>query len=152
MTAYLQVHDILDRAQETHRRLGEFYERLSKVATGGHVKMLLNYLSQQEKNFAQSLEVYVTRGSPKVLQTWFQFAPESHLQETLAGIDLQADMTVDQVMRVAMRLDDCLVAFYDEALQNAEGEEVADAFRELLIQEKQEKAELFKTAESLKHI
>lgn len=154
MTAYLQVHDILDRAQETHRRLSEFYARLSDVATDVHVKMLLGYLNRQEERFAESLESYSATGSQKVLNMWFQFPPESRLQRTLSQIDvdLDGDMTLDDVREVAMRFDDCLADYYEEALENAEGAEVVDTFYELFMQEKHEKARLFRSVESLKHI
>jgi len=152
MTAFLQGHDLLERSQETHRRLSEFYGRTSASVTNARCRMLLDYLSQHEKRFAESLGNYCCSGSPRILKTWFQFAPESDLQQVLSSVQVTPDLSIDELVTIAMRLDDCLASYYDQVVESAMSEEVADAFRHLRMEERQEKAELFKNAEALKHI
>lgn len=152
MTAFLQGHDLLERSQETHRRLSEFYRRISAVVTNARCRMLLDYLSQHEERFAESLSDYCRSGSPRILRTWFQFAPESELQQVLSTIHVTPDLGIDDLVALAMKLDDCLTSYYDQIVESAMSKEVANAFRDLRLKERQEKAELFKNAEALKHI
>ncbi|MBT3374904.1 MAG: hypothetical protein HN742_09070 [Lentisphaerae bacterium] len=152
MTAFLQGHDLLERAQETHRRLSEFYDRTSDVVTGAREKMLLEYLSRHEARFAKSLKEYCRTGSPRILRTWFQFAPEDALQGVLAAVTIVPELTLDELVQIAVSLDDCLADYYDQVVESAMSEEIAEAFRELRAEERQEKAELLKNADDLKHI
>ncbi len=152
MSSYLQGHDLLERAEQTHRRLSEFYGKMAQIVNRPRPRMLLDYLTQHEDRFADSLWAYCRKGSTKILETWFQYTPEDHLHEALASVRIHPEMSIDDIVAAAMRLDDCLVTFYEQAMDCAMSREVADAFRELFNEERQEKAELFKNAQALKHL
>ncbi len=147
---YKQTMDLLDRSQLFHKEIGDLYERLEAISERQRVKMLLDYLSRHEKNLTESLSKYEEEASRRVMDYWFKYTPNNKTCEHLENIELRPDMTIDDVISLAMRMDECLVELYRSVAENAESEEVKEIFNSLLEMEKQEEVELLKNALDLK--
>ena len=148
--AYKRTKDLLDRARLFHKRLGELYKRLETVSKQEQVKMLLDYMSRHEKHLTESLSKYEEEASRRVMDYWYKYTPNNKSCENLENIELRPDMTIDDVISLAMRMDECLVELYRSVAENAESEEVKEIFNSLLEMEKQEKVELLRNALDLK--
>jgi rubrerythrin len=89
---------------------------------------------------------YEERAEGRVLDTWFKFTPGDEMPDMLRDIDLQPDMTVDDVIRAALRFDHALVQLYRGLLERSVSSDVKDVFEELLRFEEREELELTRNA------
>jgi len=148
--AYNKTKDIIDRARLFHQHISELYERLEKVDQKEHVKMLLDYMSRHEKHLAECLEEYEEEMSEKILDTWYKYTPNNKSCEHLENYELKSDMTIDDLVSLAIHLDECLVKLYRDVAENAESDEVRALFASLLKKEEHEEIQLMKNALYLK--
>jgi len=146
MQTFKQTRDIIELAQWFHERLSEFYHRLSDTAERKRVKFLLDYLSRHEKHLQRSLQSYEAHASEKMLNTWFQYVPDTLTFERLQALQVQTDMSVQDVVDIVMQLDEALVDFYRELADNAESAKLREVFESLLEMEKHEEVVLLREA------
>jgi len=143
---YGQAKEIVDAAREFHRRAGEFYQQLADKAEGARVKMLLDYLVRHEKHLDRALSDFTEEIRTKALEAWYQYTQEQCL---LAPFDISqypADMTVEQVMKIGLEMDSCLVASYKGMAETATTPECREIFVNLLKMEEQQKHKLARVA------
>ncbi len=144
-----QTRDILNHAREFHRQVSQLYKRLSDKAEKKRVRMLLDYMSRHESNLEKSMARFQEQTSKEVLDTWFSY---THDEDTLAlcrNTELEPGMTVDEVVRAALRLDDCLTKLYREVAECTDCNEVREIFKNLLALEEKEKSKLARNAQLL---
>jgi hypothetical protein len=140
--------DVLDHARRFHREVSDFYGRLSGQPQQERVKILLDYMSRHEKHLEESLTQYEEGVSGKILNTWFQYPPPRETLDLCKNLTMEGNenLTVDQVIKLALELDECLVTLYKAMVEAAETEEVKEIFENLLAMEKQEKMNLVRDA------
>lgn len=144
MTAiYGQVKDVLKAAIDFHRDLERFYHRLAEKADRQRVQMLLDYMSRHEKDFELVLAEMGSESHDKLLETWIQYAPDDRALEVPRAEALRDEMTVDNVVKVALRLDEKLATFYGQAAALAKTPEVKRLFSNLAEQQ-EDKRKKFK--------
>ncbi len=142
----LQTRDILEQARRFHRDLRAYYETLGKGNQQERVRLLLDYMQRHEETLDKCLEQYALGAGPGVLNTWFKHAPEISAAECFEGIDVHDDMSVDEVIRVSLQLDDRLIAYYRRLADLAVAEEVKDLFNDLLREEQNEERRMARDA------
>jgi rubrerythrin len=140
--SYGQVRDVLNTVVEFHRRLREFYSQLAEQTNQERVRILLDYMSRHERGFEQALAEYDQERTQKLLDMWMQYTPEERVLELPKPEKLRHDMTVDEVVNAALRLDDELVRFYSQAARLAQTEEIRDLFTRLVEQQEDEEQKL----------
>ena len=143
---YQTVGDMLKRSEDFHGQLSDFYTRLGASAEEPRVKLLLEHMGRHEKRLGQWLVEYEQAAPGALLDTWCQFTPERATCKCFEGIDLQPDMSMDDVVAVAQRLDGCLLALYRELAEAAATEEARDLFESLLEMEQREDVEYAREA------
>jgi hypothetical protein len=136
--------------QDFHEQLAEFYGRLSESSDKERVRMLLEYMSRHEKNFKHAMVEYDEEAANRLLNTWIQYAPDLGVLSVPEAEKLENHMTVDDVVDIAMELDDRLVQFYSEATRLVDSTELKDLFGKLKQQEEADKAEIKKNASYIK--
>jgi rubrerythrin len=146
LKAFERTRDVLEHARVFHKQLSELYHQLEGKAERERVRMLLDYLSRHEKHLDESLASYEEEASRMVLDTWFQYTPEADTSQLLAQIKLQPGMSVSDVVRVALRLDDYLVDLYRSMAEHSDIPEVREVFTNLLDMERQEKHQAARNA------
>ena len=137
-----QTRDILGRAQRFHEDVSRYYQQQVNISGRERIRMLLDYLSRHEHQLATSLAEYEDSASEKVLNTWFNSRHELDPCTFLNEFKLTADTSVDDIIELGLRLDDCLIAVYQDLAENAECEEVRGVFQNLLEMEQKEKCQL----------
>jgi rubrerythrin len=143
---YVQVRDLLEQAAQFHGRMAEFYHRLSDHAGKERVKLLLDYMSTHEKNLQNSLDDFDEEASEGVLDTWVDRDHCDRIIHACENLPAEPELSIDGVTRLAMRVDESLIRFYDELARKAEGEDVREVFRNLVAQEQAELRRLARDA------
>lgn len=137
------TRDVLDYVKQFHRKARNLYSELADQEEQERLKLLLNYLSRHENHLAKSLADYEKETSEKILNTWFQYVPDQALLESINDIDIEPNLSVDEIVDLAMRLDDCLIQLYKEMIDHSSAiSEVKEVFQNLLDMEKQEQHRL----------
>lgn len=141
-----RTRDVLERAREFHRQLGAFYHDLESKTDRPRVKLLLDYMSLHEERLDAFLEKYEQVAEKGVLNAWLQNVPELAACKCFEQLHLSPDMTADEVVRIALGLDECLVKLYETVAQQAPSTDVKELFQELLEQVRKEDRQLVRDA------
>lgn len=143
---FQQVRDLLDHARLFHRDLSKFYKSLASNEESERVKLLLDYLGRHEKHLEESLSAYEDDAPTQVLNSWFQFTLDESTLKTPESIQIKPHMTIADVIRMSLSLDDRLIKVYKNIAKTAEVPEVREVFENLLQMEEKEKHTLARAA------
>lgn len=146
MKTYKQTYDIIDCLRSFHQQMKDFYERLHEKDEKQKVKMLLDYLSRHEKHREETLAKYEEEASRKVMETWFKYIPKVLYPDCFENISIRSNMSVDDVIGIALHFNNCLVELYTRLVENTPGNEVRNVFISLLERMKKEKMNLARDA------
>jgi len=150
MQTFETARDIVELARQFHGQVADLYERLSGQAEKTRVKMLLDYMSRHERHLAACLGQFETGVSERMLDTWFQFVPADMPHTVLKKVNVNPSMTVDDVVTVAMQLDDFLIQMYRQASDECDSRELNEIFANLLQMEEHEEIRLTRDSLALK--
>lgn len=146
MPTFEQTRDVLDHARSFHHQVAELYQRLEDRVEKERVQMLLDYLQRHEKHLEQSLADYEDEASKWILDAWFQYTLEEDPSDLLSSVEIREDMSVDDVVRLALRLDDYLIDLYRNMAERADLPEVREVFANLLELEQQDEHQIARNA------
>lgn len=144
--AFKRVRDILDRARQFHEALSEYYARNADQASNEKTSILLQYMSRHEKNMVECLSHYEGEAAESVLDTWFKFPPEMKHDHCFECMTVTPDMTVEDMQKTALRVDQCLLEFYRKAGEKTSSPAVRDLFSQLQALEKKEETKALREA------
>lgn len=133
-----RTRDVLDQLRAFHERLAQWYSGQEGGADRQRMKLLLGYLSRHEANMATALQRFEEQASQKVLDTWFMFAPDTEHLFADGQRLLESATDADEVVRVALELDDRIVEAYRAMERESHIPEVREAFSALVVMEEQE--------------
>ena len=143
---YQTVKDVVDHSRQLHQDISGLYAKLSQDQAQERVGMLLDYLKRHEGNLERSLNQFETDKSQKVLDSWLQYSPDQDVSDVLAQVTISDHMTTDQVVSMALKLDDYFIDLYQEMIDHTSSSSVKAVFQNLLDMEQQEKISMAKTA------
>jgi hypothetical protein len=143
---YQTVKDVVDHSRQLHQDISGLYAKLSEDQTQVRVGMLLEYLKRHEDNLEQSLDQFESDKSQKVLDSWLQYTPDQDVSDVLLGLTISDHMSTDQVVDMALKLDDFFIELYQEIIDHSASSSVKVVFQNLLDMEQQEKISMAKTA------
>lgn len=138
MTRFSQIRDLLDQVRGFHGELANYYAQLSGAVAQERVKLLLEYLSSHERNLEAGLADYEDDASRAVLETWVDETECSRMLASCRATQLTRDMSVEDVAKLAMQIDECLIRTYRHLAEEAEPDSVRDVFRNLVTLEEGE--------------
>jgi hypothetical protein len=157
MESYQQTADVFAFVADFHEQMRKIYRRIKDESDRKRVELLLEHLSRHEKRFerafSKAAEGKRTTGEGKALRaTWIQYVPREEYLNT-EGLEISLRMNVDQVVELALELDDRLVRFFGSLASKANlPPEVRTAFKRMREQEEQEKKKTVDLAERLKKL
>mgnify|MGYP005725358349 CR=1 FL=1 len=134
-----KTKDILEHARHFHKLVSECYQQLSAGTEKQRLKLLLDYLAQHEKHLEEVLADYEETIPQNVLRTWFRLSPCQEKFDILKSLLKEQNPSIDEVIRNAVQLDDCLIDMYRKVAESAEVESVREVFKSLLDLEEHEK-------------
>ncbi len=125
------ARDILDEARYFHHQLKAFYDGLHDKVESPHVQLILEYLSRHEERLEDTLENYEESVAKKIADTWFKYTPAIRIDEVIAEIPVKPSMTLDELMTIALQLENCFISLYRHIADQAVSDEVRDVFEKL---------------------
>lgn len=143
---YQTVRDIIDHSKRLHHDLGEFYRSLEDKVQSDRVKMLLNYLARHEEHIEESLKKYTLDANQNLWDEWFQFGPDEKLTDLVSELKFAATHNLDEVVKMALAVDDYFIDLYKKLSINASSEKVRELFVNLVEMEELEKTRTVRSA------
>lgn len=135
---YVQVRDLLEQAARFHGDLAAFYHRLAGEAGQQRVKLLLDYMSTHEANLKASLDTFDEEASEGVLNTWIDRDYCDRIVHACENMPEPPALEVEDVIHLAMTVDESLTRFYEELEQKTDVDSVREVFRNLVSMEQAE--------------
>lgn len=139
MHTFEQVKDVLNYSKTIHAGLRKLYASINEKPQQERVKMLLEYLYEQEHQLEQTISNFEAVSSQPVLDTWVQYGPSFNIQELIDGQKIHPDMLFDEVIDLAIKFDDALVAFYRQAENESDIPRIKEIFQNLAEMERRGK-------------
>lgn len=137
-----QARDVIEKARTFHHELAEFYHRIGTVVDRERVQLLLEYLGGHEERRERQLTEFARSTSVSILDTWYQFPPDTRVRDALQKIHIRPDMTVAEAVCMALQLDENLLRLYRQAAEGAPVEHLREAFTRLYEEGKKERAKI----------
>jgi rubrerythrin len=136
------TRDILDQARYFHHQLQAFYEALKGKIEQPKLHLILDYLAQHEERMEEALDHYEEGVAAKVADTWFKFNAGVSMTEAIQAIEIKPEPTLDDLMVIAIQLENHFVALYQNAVDQAVSPEVKEVFEQLLNETMRERMKL----------
>lgn len=109
------IREILHRVEEFHAEFGRRLHEAEEVAEGTQAKMMLAFLSNHQKELADTLLKIEkeTPGTVATMKEWVQFDTEiEDPREYLQSFTVRPDSTAEEILEAANKLDICLFCLY----------------------------------------
>ena len=144
--SYSTVGDILQYSKELHVHARTLYEQIKDNSQRERVDMMLDLLSEHEKTLGAQVADLQGSASDAVLSEWHQFEPKK-IEEVLADCkSLNNDMSVDDLVDVALKLDDFMIDFYRQIASEATSRATREIFTNLIELEENEKMQIVRAS------
>lgn len=129
---------MLDQVRDFHGQLADYYDQTSKSTDQQRVKLLLDHMSGHESQLKKSLGAYEEDASRQIMDTWVDCRHCNEILVTCQQILISPETSVDDVIRAALDVDNCLMRFYREVAEKVDSETVREVFRNLIDMEESE--------------
>lgn len=126
------VADVLDIVKDFHAALALQFSELEQLTTSERAQLMLDYLNRHQKHLAELMEQYEDDAASGLLNTWLQYAPDSHPEALVAKVRNVDLNDVNSVIVVALAADDYLISLYREVADHADSDEVKELFKNLI--------------------
>jgi len=133
---FQQLKEILDHMIDSRSAMSQLYRRMTGQADSPRAKMLLEYMVIHEKEVIEKLSNYQDEASPRVLDTWFENVQGEDFTALCLKIELPATMTEQDVLGMALDLENRLLEVLHAALEVAPTQDVKSAIESLLQAER----------------
>lgn len=144
--------NILDHARYYHNFLAAYYKKVAEETEQPRIKLLLDHLSLHEKYLEAGLARFQEEASAHILETQHKFTFCEKKLKQLQKKGITPVDSVDEVMRKAIELDDCLVDFYRDLLRQTTSAALKEIYLNLITLEESEKMQMVQDAHNLKDI
>lgn len=140
-----QVIDFLHWAEAYHKRLHDFYAGREHEAARPEVRALLDYMARHQDIVRHVIEEYEKGASQDVLESWYKVSPDPKAFKDPETAGFRADMTTDEVIDLALDLDQSLISMYKMLIRDAESDELREVLENLLQEEEREEVRLLRS-------
>lgn len=151
-----KMKDILYYVREFRSELALFFEKLSHHSNTQRVKMLLDYLSDREKQCEKNITKFETNISTEIGDKEIQISELNKrffiMKKKLYSIEFENRLSVDDVIEVTVNMHKNLQDFYTYAIEKSENNPIKNIFQQLLKMEIQFIKEIVRDAQELKDL
>lgn len=133
--SYKPIKEFLSYIEECHVALVQLYQRLSLEATDEKVKLLLEFMKNKEQLSYLHLHEYSQHASTSLLNTWLDNVFDQSFPMKCAQIKSQAELALEDVVTLAMKLDTQIIELMQTAAFNSPTIEAEIALENLTNQE-----------------
>ena len=140
------VGDMLKRAWQFEQMLANHYAKLARETTREGVRLLTDYMSRHRVRLLATLDELPRDEIHRICAIPVRYEPQAVDRHCLEREQLPPDATADQVLDMAIALNECLVLLYRQTLQQCEDDQEArDVLESLIRSEERDEIELKKT-------
>ena len=144
--SFKTVRDVLVLSQDIHSSASNLYEQLREQTQRERVDMLRKFLSKHEEELAQILAKVTADVSDKILDEWHQTELTSVAQILDGCKECHPDVSVDELVNMALRVDDSLISLYKHMASESSTDEARQLFNNLVLLEENEKMKTARAA------
>lgn len=134
---FTSIKEFLNYIEECHIALADLYLRLSVEATDEKVKLLLDFMRNKEQLSHLHLHEYAIQAPISLLETWLDNIFDQSFPMKCQQMKLQPDLTIEDVVALAMSLDTQLIELMQTATYNSPTIEAELALENLSNQEEE---------------
>ena len=148
----MTTRELLVHLRRFHHRLHTLYAGSTESMQRPRVKMLLAYLARHERRIELALTDYENAAADRILETPLGFMPDATAVQDLAYTDFAPQMTIHELVRLALGFDQRLVSFLREVAQRAPAGNLRDMFIDLVRKEQGEEHTIARVAVALSEV
>lgn len=142
--AVTTIADVLKQAERFEQMLADYYADIAEHTTREGVRMLTDYMARHRVRMHEELAKLAHDRVEHICASPLRYEPDAADCKCFEGLDLPPDATANDVLNVAMILDECLMNLYRQVLQQDIEPEVRELFESLLRSEERDEIELKK--------
>ncbi|MAT70259.1 MAG: hypothetical protein CMJ58_12140 [Planctomycetaceae bacterium] len=144
--SYERVGTVLKEVCDFHRRESDLFGRLAQEVRQPRAKLLLESMSDHERQLAAGLSEYVAGAPVGLLNTWLGRQLDLPSALAISDPELPDDATVDELLQLGLDLDDRLLEVLQECADCCGPDGVRQLFRTFVEQQQQEERLLARQA------
>lgn len=152
MHNFEQVKDVIHYGKTTHAGLQTLYAAINACKQQTRVSMLLDFLSQHERQCEKALVAFEQGGNAHILDTWMQYAPSVDIAHLINSIKVRSEMSVDDVIEMVVTFNNALMQLYQEAAMETDIPRAKEVFENLRYMEGNESMRVMRDALMLQDI
>jgi len=148
------IEEVLKQISEYQGQLSEFYKNLNLNSQKQRIQMLLDYISNVYKNRGDNLYRFIGDMPEIILKTDSPFQPSLDSLTDCPEIKFSGkdEWNIDDVIEIALKYNQCIIDFYEQAFKSAETYTIREIFRNLMEMEKRGQRELVRDSQELKDL
>ncbi|MDD5577676.1 MAG: hypothetical protein PHY16_00180 [Methylobacter sp.] len=146
MHTFEQVKDVIHYSKMFHARLRKFYRSLKEKSQPERVKMLLDYLIEDQRRIEETLSGFEALSQQSTLDTWMQYTPTIDIHQLIDNQHIKPAMTMDELVQLAGEFGEAFVSFCREAANESDLPKVSEIFQNLAEMETKEKLKQLRAA------
>jgi hypothetical protein len=137
---YKQKSEIIEQIQSYHKQVAKLYYDIYEKTADNEIKSLIFDLYEHEKNREKYLGKYIKIA--EALNCWLDFPCErlsNQIAECFHNINLGPDLTIEEILKIELYFDDCLIKLYSILTsENELSESIVNIFYYMLKKTKKE--------------
>lgn len=138
---YRKKSEIIGKIQSYHRQVAQLYSTICDSIEDENMKSTIRDLYEHEKTREEYLERH--RKIAEAMNCWLDFPCEKlsdQIAECFKVLDLHQSMSMEDLIKIELHFDDCLIKLYNIlASENELSESVATIFYYMLRKTEKEK-------------
>jgi hypothetical protein len=138
------VKEVIRYAEQFEERLADHYANLAEHAQREGVRLVARYMSQHHRMMVEALRNLCLDEDWRLSTVLLQFGPDAVDCHICDGMELPSGASAAEMLDAAVMLDDCLLRFYRQVLDQPVPPEVEDLFDSLCLFETADKVTLKK--------
>ena len=135
---------VLRRASDFECLLMDYYLSLAEQTHREGVRLLTDYMARHRRRLQEALSRFPGDTYKRISVLPIRYEPVSSECDRFAGRTLDADATAEDVLDVAIELDECLISIYKQVAQQEIDPDVKDLFDSLVRMEERDEIQLKK--------
>jgi hypothetical protein len=104
--------ELLREGERFHRDLAAYYARAEHLAQHDDLRHALERMREHEIVLARTLQALEGEMTPGVVNTWHETPPHAEVAEAIRKAQITPDMSPEEAVEVAQRLDESLIQLY----------------------------------------
>lgn len=144
--SYATVSEVLDYSQKLHHQAAIMFEQLRDKTQRERVDMVMKLLAAHEDHQAATTAAIRADTSSEVLAEWHQLQVQQ-LGDILDDCrHCDNDINADELTDLALKINDYLIALYEQLAAEASSSRTRELFKELASMEKVQKVQAVRAA------